>query len=133
MTNQTPDHSNNAPHHVAALYHFAPLNNREDVREALLDLCMEKGVLGTILLAEEGVNGTISGSEDALAAILAHIRSWSGFAETEAKYSIASEAPFLRMKMRPRRNASPCSAPAAYAVKRRPLMCGRRALPMSCI
>jgi UPF0176 protein len=103
MTNQTPDHSNNAPHHVAALYHFAPLNNREDVREALLDLCMEKGVLGTILLAEEGVNGTISGSEDALAAILAHIRSWSGFAETEAKYSIASEAPFLRMKVRLKR------------------------------
>jgi UPF0176 protein len=103
MTNQTPDHSNNAPHHVAALYHFAPLNNREDVREALLDLCMAKGVLGTILLAEEGVNGTISGSEDALAAILAHIRSWSGFAETEAKYSIASEAPFLRMKVRLKR------------------------------
>lgn len=92
-----------AQYHVAALYHFAPLAERETVRERLLDLCLAEGVCGTILLADEGVNGTIAGSEQALESVIAHIRSWPGFAETEAKYSRASEAPFLRMKVRLKR------------------------------
>lgn len=103
MTNNSLSDTKAQPYHVMALYHFAPLKEREAVREALLDLCLAHHVLGTILLAEEGVNGTVSGSEDALRIVLAHIRGWPGFTDTEAKYSIASEAPFLRMKVRLKR------------------------------
>ena len=48
---------------VAALYHFASFTDHAALRQPLLDLCLEQGVKGTLLLAAEGVNGTIAGSE----------------------------------------------------------------------
>ncbi len=102
MTTAQP-HPVDDTYHVMALYHFAPLADREAVREALLDLCIARQVKGTILLAEEGVNGTIAGALADLHHVLGHIRNWQGFAETEAKYSVAQDAPFLRMKVRLKR------------------------------
>ncbi|MEZ5707834.1 MAG: rhodanese-related sulfurtransferase [Blastomonas sp.] len=88
---------------VAALYCFAPLEDLAAVRLPLLDVCREGGVRGTLLLAEEGVNGTIAGTEDALEKVVAHIRSWPGFADMDVKYSTASAMPFLRLKVRLKR------------------------------
>ena len=59
---------------VAALYRFAPFDDPAALRQPLLDLCAERGVKGTLLLAREGVNGTISGPADGIAAVIAHIR-----------------------------------------------------------
>jgi UPF0176 protein len=88
---------------VAALYHFAPLPDPAAVRAPLLASCEEHGVKGTLLLAREGVNGTIAGSPEALAEIIAHIRDWPGFAELEFKFSAADIMPFGRMKVRLKR------------------------------
>ncbi|MEE9434682.1 MAG: rhodanese-related sulfurtransferase [Sphingorhabdus sp.] len=85
---------------VAAFYHFAPLLDYEARKDDLLALCVAKGLKGTILLAGEGINGTIAGGREDLDAALAHIRNWAGFAGAEAKFSAANIMPFSRMKVR---------------------------------
>ena len=87
-------------HIVAALYHFAPLPDYADRQAPLQALCDEYGVCGILLLAEEGVNGTISGAREGIDAVLTHLRDIPGFAELEHKESHADDKPFLRMKVR---------------------------------
>ena len=55
---------------VAALYHFARLDDFRDKQAPLLALCEQEGIRGTLLLAQEGVNGTISGSRQGIDAVL---------------------------------------------------------------
>jgi len=88
---------------VAALYRFTPFEDCDALQSDLQALCSEAGIKGTILLAPEGINGTIAGSANAIKAILAHIRSLPGCAEIEVKYSDAAEMPFYRMKVRIKR------------------------------
>jgi UPF0176 protein len=85
---------------VAALYHFARFERFASVREPLQALCDENGVKGTLLLAREGINGTIAGRDAGVAAVLAHLRAQPEFAGLEHKQSRASKMPFLRMKVR---------------------------------
>ncbi|MEM7615411.1 MAG: rhodanese-like domain-containing protein, partial [Pseudomonadota bacterium] len=85
---------------VAALYQFTPFEAPEAVREPLLQLCQAQGVKGTLLLAREGINGTIAGPAAGIEAVLAHIRTLPGCAEIEVKTSTAQEMPFLRLKVR---------------------------------
>lgn len=88
---------------VAALYRFTRFSDHAALREPLLKLCQEQGVRGTILLAHEGINGTIAGTPDAIAAVVDHIRSLPDCAETDVKYSTAQDMPFHRMKVRLKR------------------------------
>jgi UPF0176 protein len=85
---------------VAAFYHFAPFDDPRALQAPLLALCKEQAIKGTILLATEGVNGTIAGSKSAVEAIMAHIRSLPGCAALDVKFSAAREMPFYRMKVR---------------------------------
>ncbi|KRA84438.1 rhodanese-related sulfurtransferase [Altererythrobacter sp. Root672] len=85
---------------VAALYRFAPFDEPAALREPLLGLCAEQGVKGTLLLAREGINGTIAGSAVAIAAVIEHIRGLPGCAELDVKYSLAASMPFQRLKVR---------------------------------
>ncbi len=88
---------------VAALYRFTPFPDPATLREPLLSACEEVGVKGTLLLANEGINGTIAGTDNAIAAVLDHIRALPGCADTEVKFSHAPEMPFHRMKVRLKR------------------------------
>lgn len=113
---------------VAALYRFAPFDDPAALRQPLLDLCAERGVKGTLLLAREGVNGTISGPADGIAAVIAHIRALPDCAALDVKYSAAADMPFQRLKVRlkkeivtmkvpgldPARNAAPYIDPADW-------------------
>ncbi|MGN6549266.1 MAG: oxygen-dependent tRNA uridine(34) hydroxylase TrhO [Pararhizobium sp.] len=85
---------------VAALYRFARLERCADLRAPLLALCNRLGVRGTLLLASEGINGTIAGTDEAIRAVLAHLRDQPELAGLEHKESRAAEMPFLRMKVR---------------------------------
>ena len=85
---------------VAALYHFAPLDGLPAIQADLLKLCRQRGVKGTLLLAREGVNGTIAGSDAAIAAVVAQLRGFPGLAALEVKYARAAAMPFHRMKVR---------------------------------
>ena len=92
-----------SPWRVAALYQFAPFLDPEAIRAPLARLCCGLGVKGTLLVAREGINGTIAGTEQAIDAVLAHIRALPGCAGLDVKFSEASDMPFYRMKVRLKR------------------------------
>ena len=85
---------------VAALYKFVLLENFEAMREPILDFCKARDVKGTLLLAREGINGTVAGSESAIQEVLAYLRSLPGLEALEHKESWADKEPFLRMKVK---------------------------------
>ncbi|WP_136661175.1 rhodanese-related sulfurtransferase [Nitratireductor sp. XY-223] len=85
---------------VAALYHFTPLPRFVALQQQIQAACDDHGVKGTLLLADEGINGTIAGTEAGIAAVLSFLRSIPEFAGLEHKESRAAEMPFHRMKVR---------------------------------
>lgn len=88
---------------VAALYRFAPIENREAVRDRLLSACEAGGVRGTLLVAHEGLNGTIAGPAAGVDEVLSVIRAMPGFADLDVKFASTDVAPFLRLKVRIKR------------------------------
>ncbi len=91
------------PIQVAALYRFAPFAEPAALQGPLAALCRAKGVRGTLLLAPEGINGTIAGSDAGIAVVLDHIRALPHCAGLEVKFSRAAIMPFHRMKVRLKR------------------------------
>lgn len=89
-----------APYLVAALYRFARVDDPQGLRAALEAVADKAGVRGTLLIATEGINGTIAGCDAGIAQVLAAIRSQPGFAELEVKFARAATAPFHRLKVR---------------------------------
>jgi UPF0176 protein len=85
---------------VAALYQFTRFPDPASLRVPLVAVCKEAGARGTLLLAPEGINGTIAGSRAGIDLVLQHIRGLPGCADFEHKESFAPENPFLRMKVR---------------------------------
>ena len=99
------------PIHVAALYQFARFDDPAAIRTPLTALCCANGVKGTLLLAPEGINGTIAGSDTGIDAVLAYIRSLPGCADLDVKHSRAATLPFHRMKVRRKREIVTMGAP----------------------
>ncbi|MGI9483200.1 MAG: rhodanese-related sulfurtransferase [Hyphomicrobiales bacterium] len=85
---------------VAALYKFVPLADYEQRREPLQAVCEKNHVMGTVLLASEGINGTIAGPAEGIRNVLGWLRTQPGLAELEHKESWAETMPFHRMKVR---------------------------------
>ena len=77
---------------VAALYRFAAVPDPEGLRDHLQSLCGET-VRGTLLVAHEGVNGTIAGPADDIERVLVGLRAVPGFADLDVKYSQATAMP----------------------------------------
>ncbi|MDE2411988.1 MAG: rhodanese-related sulfurtransferase [Sphingomonadales bacterium] len=88
---------------VAALYRFARFEDCAGLRAPLERLCRDQQVRGTLLLAPEGINGTIAGSEAAIARVVNHIRSLPDCADLDVKLSTATVMPFHRLKVRLKR------------------------------
>lgn len=85
---------------VAALYKFVELTDFEQLRDTLLDFCKENEIKGTLLLALEGINGTISGTREGIDSVLAYLKSDARFKDLEHKESVASKQPFRKMKVK---------------------------------
>lgn len=85
---------------VAALYKFVRLPGFADLQKPLLDVCDANGVKGTLLLADEGINGTVAGPEAGVRALLTDLKSRPEFTSLVHKESWAETMPFLRMKVR---------------------------------
>lgn len=88
---------------VAALYHFARFDDPAAIKGPLAREACANGVRGTLLLAPEGINGTIAGTRDGIDAVLAHIRALPGCEGLDWKESAADRMPFGRMKVRLKR------------------------------
>ncbi|HMI20039.1 MAG TPA: rhodanese-related sulfurtransferase [Sphingomonas sp.] len=97
------DPSSIPPVRIVALYHFTRFDDCDALQGPLAKLCCANGVKGTLLLAAEGINGTIAGSDAAIEKVLGHIRALPGCAALEVKESRAETLPFHRMKVRIKR------------------------------
>jgi len=88
---------------IAALYHFTRFDDPAALRAPLLGVCEGAGVCGTLLLAREGINGTVAGSFEGISRVLDHLRALPGCAGLDWKESTSDTAPFGRMKVRLKR------------------------------
>jgi UPF0176 protein len=89
---------------VAALYQFIPLPDFRELKDPLHELCSNLAIKGTLLLAHEGINGTVAGTEEAIDALMVELCGGALFGgrldNLELKFSTAAEMPFKRMKVR---------------------------------
>lgn len=85
---------------VAAFYKFVALDNLQELRESLLQLCEENNIKGTILLAHEGINSTISGEDAALQRVLEVLQNDARIGTLTVKFSQHQTQPFGRMKVK---------------------------------
>jgi UPF0176 protein len=92
------------PYQVAAFYQFAALPDFRELREPLRAACAGLGLKGSVLLAHEGINGTLAGSADAVGQLIQALRDGDLFGgrldNLELKFSAASAVPFRRLKIR---------------------------------
>ncbi|MFT7589572.1 MAG: UPF0176 protein, partial [Limisphaerales bacterium] len=85
---------------ITAFYRFTLVNDPEGFKKEILEFCNERGIKGTIVLASEGVNGTIAGLEDSVDEFWAWFTEKEGLEEVTYKASFAEVMPFLRMKVK---------------------------------
>ncbi len=88
---------------VIAFYHFTQFSEPKKLQSGLSEECSANNIRGTILLANEGINGTISGSNDAINKIIRYIRKLPNCNDITFKKSFASSLPFKRLKVRLKR------------------------------
>ena len=88
---------------IAALYHFAPVSDLAQRQTIIKEACESHGIKGTLLIAPEGINGTIAGSAAAIDAILSFLSGLPEFSELESKLSFSPNAPFGKLKVRLKR------------------------------
>ena len=85
---------------VAALYRFVRLDNYQQLRQPLLNLMLKHQVRGTLLLAPEGINGTVAGSQKSIDTLVEWLRKDKRFEAIDCKYSFDSEMPFYRSRVK---------------------------------
>ena len=85
---------------VATFYKFVTLSDVKKYRDVLYQLCVDKDVKGTILVAEEGINGTICGTADSIRFFVSELQKFPDLHDLKPKYSIAKNTPFKRFKVK---------------------------------
>ena len=85
---------------VCALYKFVTLDNYQAIRQPLLDVMLAQQVRGTLLLAREGINGTVAGSQAGIDALLAWLATQPGLERIVCKFSFDDAMPFNRTKVK---------------------------------
>src|SRR3977135_3888472 len=92
------------PYKVAAFYQFAALPDFHELRQPLRAICADLALKGSVLLAHEGINGTLAGHADAIDTLIGELRSGALFGgrldNPELKFSNAAAMPFARLKIR---------------------------------
>jgi len=89
-----------SPYVVCAMYKFVTLDNFEDLRQPLLDEMLRLDVKGTLLLAAEGINGTVAGSREGIDALLDYLRRDERLKDIDHKESYDDDMPFYRTKVK---------------------------------
>jgi UPF0176 protein len=99
VSDKVQDQEQSQQYVIAALYQFHQVASPEALQQALLSTCLEAGVKGTLLVAEEGVNGTIAGTRSAIDRVKALLLA-KGFTGMTYKESFAETLPFYRTKVK---------------------------------
>jgi len=92
-----------SPTVIAALYRFVRLDNFESLREPLLQFMLDNQVRGTLLLAAEGINGTVAGNEASITRLLDYLRQDERLRELDYKLSYDDDVPFYRSRVKLKR------------------------------
>ncbi|MBC8129257.1 MAG: rhodanese-related sulfurtransferase [Rhizobiaceae bacterium] len=103
---------------VAALYRFVALDDLAALQAEARGACEAAGGCGSLLIAPEGVNGTIAAPGDAMAGLVDVLDRLFGVRQGELKFSTAAEKPFARLKVRLKREIITMRAPEADPTKR---------------
>jgi UPF0176 protein len=102
---------------VAAFYQFAALRDFRDLREPLRVICANLALKGSVLLASEGINGTLAGQAEAIETLVGELRHGALFGgrldNLELKFSSAVAMPFARLKIRLKKEIVTLGDPAA--------------------
>lgn len=99
---------------VVALYRFVSLDRLPALQAEMKAICLENAVCGTILIAPEGINGTVAAPDAAgLKNVMDFLDAKTGIRQGEVKYSAASEKPFQRLKVRLKKEIVTLKAPEA--------------------
>lgn len=85
---------------VITFYKFVQLNHLEELRDRALSLCQNYGIEGTILLAQEGINATVSGEKESIDRFLEFLKQDERLADIQPKVSYTNKSPFHRMKVK---------------------------------
>lgn len=86
---------------VVSFYRFTNIAEPQQLRDDLLKHCIEQDLLGTILVAEEGVNGTLAGDEGAIRTTFSWLENELSLDESlEGRWTEADEVPFQRMRVK---------------------------------
>ncbi len=105
------------PYRIAALYQFAGLPDFRELRDPLRALCTELALKGTLLLAQEGINGTVAGSVHGIDRLVRELREGEMFGgrlnNLELKFSESCDMPFGRLKVRLKKEIVTLGDPAA--------------------
>lgn len=103
---------------VAALYKFVPLEDYEALQPEVLACCKRNKVKGSLLLAAEGINGTIAGTRTGIDRVLSFLRKDPRLEDLDHKESFAEEQPFLRMKVRLKKEIVTLGVPQTDPLKK---------------
>ena len=87
-------------HSVISFYKFVKINNPKKLRKSLLDILLNEDVVGTFLIAKEGINATVSGSDTSLKKIMKFLDKQKGFNDIEYKHSYSIKRVFKRLKIK---------------------------------
>jgi UPF0176 protein len=109
---------------VAAFYKFVAIDDTVALRDDLREFCAARAIKGTILVAREGINATLSGVESDVRALIDLLRSDPRFPDLAVKFSVAGSHPFQRLKVKIKREIvtlgleeARLSVPTAHAVE----------------
>lgn len=102
---------------VAALYRFVSLADLPKLQKRIKAVCDENDICGTLLIAPEGINGTVAGQGDAIPTLISLLDDIAGVTQGELKYSSASTRPFRRIKVRLKKEIITMKAPEADPTK----------------
>lgn len=84
---------------IAALYKFVNIEDPESLKVELLAVCKELNIIGTLIIATEGINGTVAGPVEGIDKLMARFESDQSFKGMELKFSYADEQPFYRTRI----------------------------------
>lgn len=102
---------------VCALYRFFPVDDISALRAEIKALLASHHILGTILVAPEGINGTVAGTDDDIDAMIAGLDAMTGILQGEVKFSRAADMPFRRLKIRLKKEIVTLKRPEADPTK----------------